>query len=58
MKKFLIAIVPFVILLSLVSLFLWGLNGVLVFFGEVLFVVALVFVVNKWIDFIDKHIKD
>ena len=58
MKKFLIAIAPFVILLSLVSLFLWGLNGVLVFFGEVLFVVALVFVVNKWIDFIDKHIKD
>lgn len=58
MKKFLIAIAPFVILLFLVMLFLWGLEGVLAFFGIVLFTVALVFGAFRWADFVDKHIKD
>lgn len=58
MKKFLITIAPFFILLFLVMLFLWGLKGVFAFFGEVLFVAALVFGVMKWMDFVDKHIKD
>jgi len=58
MKKFLITIAPFVILVFLVMVFLWGLKGVLAFFGEVLFVFALVFGIAKWIEFVDKHIKD
>ncbi len=58
MKKFLIAIAPFVILLFLFMLFLWGLKGVLMFFGEVMFTAALVFGIMKWMDFVDKHIKD
>lgn len=58
MKKFLIAIAPLVILLFLVMLFLWGLKGMLVFFCAVLFVVALTFGLDKWIDFVDKHVKD
>lgn len=58
MKKFLITIAPFFILLFLFMLFLWGMKGVLVFFGEVLLFVVLVFGVVKWMDFVDKHIKD
>ena len=58
MKKFLIAIAPFVILLFLSMWFLWGLKGLLASFGVTLFIIALVFVINKWIDFVDKHIKD
>ena len=58
MKKFLIAIAPFVILLFLVMLFLWGLKGILVFFCAVLFVVALTFGLYKWTEFVDRHIKD
>lgn len=58
MKKFLIMIAPFVILLFLCMWFLWGLKSVLVFFGIVLFIVAFVFGVNKWVEFVDKHVKD
>ena len=58
MKNFLIAIAPFVILLFLVILFMCGLKGVLVFFDLVLLHVALIFGVMKWVDFVDKHIKD
>ena len=58
MKKFLITIAPFIVLLFLCMWFLWGLEGVLAFFGIVLFTVALVFGLVKWMDFVDKHIKD
>lgn len=58
MKKFLIIMAPFIILLFLTMLFLWGLKGVLAFFGIILFVVALVFGAFRWADFVDKHIKD
>ena len=58
MKKFLITIAPFFILLFLVVLFLWGLKGMLAFFGVVLFTAALVFGFAKWVGFVDKHIKD
>lgn len=56
MKKFLITIAPFVILLFLCMLFLWGLKGVLAFFGIVLFTVALTYGTLKWMDFVDKYI--
>jgi hypothetical protein len=36
----------------------WGLKGVLAFFGTLLFVVALVIGLAKWMEFVDKHIKD
>lgn len=58
MKKFLITIAPFVILLFLLMLFLWGIKGVLAFFGVVLFAAVLVFGIDKWMDFVDKHVKD
>ena len=58
MNKFLITIAPFFILLFLVMLFLLGLKGMLAFFGVVLFTAAFVFGLAKWVDFVDKHIKD
>lgn len=58
MKKFLITITPPCIVLFVLMWILWGLEGTLAFFGTALFVVALVFGLIKWVDFIDKHIKD
>jgi len=36
----------------------WGLKGVLAFFGAILFIVVVGVLFTKWIDFVDKHIKD
>ena len=36
----------------------WGLKGVLVFFGAVLFYIVAAFWFTKWVEFVDKHIKD
>ena len=58
MKKFLITISPFCVILFAAMWFSWGLKGVLAFFGVMLFIVALVFGVDKWVEFVDKHIKD
>lgn len=58
MKKFLITIAPLFILLFLVMLFSWGLKGMLAFFGVVLFTAAFVFGFAKWVEFVDKHIRD
>ena len=58
MKKFLIAIAPFVILLFLFMLFLWGLKSTLEFFCVLLFNVALIFGSYKWWEFADEYIKE
>ena len=58
MKKFLIIISPICVVLFVTMWISWGLDGVLVFFGVALFIVALTFGLAKWIDFVDKHIKD
>jgi len=58
MKKFLITISPLCAVLFVLMWISWGLKGVLVFFGTLLFVVALAFVFAKWVEFVDKHIKD
>ena len=58
MKKFLITIAPFFILLFIVMLFLWGLKGMLAFFGAALFVVVAAILMAKWAEFVEKHIKD
>lgn len=58
MKKFLIIIAPLCAILFATMWFSWGLKGALVFFGAVLLVVALTFGLDKWIDFVDKHVKD
>lgn len=58
MKKFLIAISPLCVVLFVLMWISWGLKGVLAFFGVMLFTVALVFGLAKWMEFVDKHIKD
>ena len=35
-----------------------GLKGAVAFFGAVIFIVILVTLFIKWIEFVDKHIKD
>lgn len=58
MKKFLITISPLCVVLFVTMWISWGLKGVLAFFGAVIFVVAMAIFLAKWMEFIDKHIKD
>jgi hypothetical protein len=58
MKKFLITISPLCVVLFILMWVSWGMEGVLTFFGAVLFTVALAFGLTKWMKFVDKHIKD
>jgi Ca2+/H+ antiporter len=58
MKKFLITITPLCVVLFVLMWISWGLKGVLAFFGAMLFIVALAFGLDKWVEFVDKHIKD
>ena len=58
MKKFLITIFPFCVLLFVFMWLSFGLKGALAFFGIAIFIVILAFGLAKWIEFVDKHIKD
>jgi hypothetical membrane protein len=58
MKKFLIAIAPLCVVLFVLMWVSWGLKGALEFFGVVPFAVAVVIFLVKWMEFVDKHIKD
>ena len=58
MKKFLITISPLCVVLFILMWISWGLKGVLAFFGAILFIVVVGVLFTKWIDFVDKHIKD
>ena len=58
MKKFLIIISPICVVLFVVMWISWGLKGAFMFFGTMLFIAASTFGLVKWIDFVNKHIKD
>lgn len=58
MKKLLITISPFCAVLFVLMWLSLGLKGAFVFFGVVLFIVVLAFMFVKWVEFVDKHIKD
>jgi hypothetical protein len=58
MKKFLITISPLCAVLFVLMWISWGLKGALAFFGAVIFIVAVVFGLAKWMEFVDKHVKD
>lgn len=58
MKKLLITIFPICSILFATMWISWGLKGAFTFFAVILFVVVVVVLLTKWIDFVDKHIKD
>ena len=58
MKKLLITILPFCVILLVLIWIPLGLEVTLTLFGAVLFAVALAFGFMKWMKFVDKHIKD
>lgn len=58
MKKLLITISPFCIILVVLLCVSLELEVVLTLFGAVLFAVVLSFGFVKWMKFVDKHIKD
>lgn len=58
MKKLLITVAPFCVILFVLMWISCGLKGVLIFFGAMLFIVVFVFGFTKWVEFVDKHIKD
>lgn len=58
MKKLLIIISPICVVLFVLMWISSGLEGALTFFREMLFIVAFAFGFAKWIEFVEKHIKD
>jgi hypothetical protein len=36
----------------------WGLEGTFIFFGALLFITVVAILLAKWMEFVDKHIKD
>ena len=58
MKKFLITISPLCIVLFIMMWISWGLEGAIAFIGAAIFIVALLTLFRKWMEFVDKHIKD
>lgn len=59
MKKFLIFILPIIVIIGIVLWYFFGLDGMLMTIGTVLLSVLLfVFLVVKWNEFVDKNIKD
>lgn len=55
MKKFLIVMSPLCVILFVLMWISCGLKDALIFFGVELFTT---FGLAKWIEFVDKHIKD
>ena len=58
MKKFLITISPICVILFVAMLISWGLEGTFIFFGALLFITVVAILPAKWMEFVDKHIKD
>jgi hypothetical protein len=59
MKKFLIFILPIIVIIGIVLWYFFDLTGMLMTIGTVLLVVLLfVFLVVKWNEFVEKNIKD
>ena len=59
MKKFLIFILPIIVIIGIVLWYFFGIDGMLMTIGTVLLAVLLfVFLVVKWNEFVDKNIKD
>lgn len=59
MKKFLIFILPIIVIIGIVLWYFFDFSGMLMTIGTVLLVVLLfVFLVVKWNEFVEKNIKD
>ena len=58
MKKLLVVISPIFVVLSVFMWISWGLKGMLTFFVVALLIVVSTILLVKWIEFVDKHIKD
>ena len=59
MKKFLIFILPVIVIIGIVLWYFFDLTGMLMTIGTVLLVFLLsVFLVVKWNEFVEKNIKD
>ena len=59
MKKFLIFILPIIVIIGIVLWYFFDLTGMLMTIGTVLLVFLLfVFLVVKWNEFVEKNIKD
>lgn len=58
MKKLLITISPICMVLFVLVWISGGLKDAFVFFGAILFITAMAKLFTKWVEFVDKHIKD
>ena len=59
MKKFLIFILPIIVIIGIVLWYFFGFDGMVMTIGTVLFVILLLaFLLVKWNEFVEKNIKD
>lgn len=59
MKKLLIFILPIIVIIGIVLWYSFGFDGMVMTIGTVLFVILFfVFLLVKWIEFIERNIKD
>lgn len=58
MKKFLLSIFPFCVILFVVFWVSLGLKAALTIFGFMLLIAALAFGLGMWLDFVEEYIKD
>lgn len=59
MKKFLIFVLPIIVIIGIVLWYFFGFDGMLMTIGTVLLAVLLfVFLVVKWNEFVEKNIQD
>ena len=58
MKKFIISILPIIIVLLILLLIAFGIEGLIVFLSVMAFFALFLFLFPRWIKFVDKHIKD
>lgn len=59
MKKLLLFILPISVIIAGVLWYSFGFDGMVMTIGTVLFVILFfVFLLVKWIEFVDKNIKD
>ena len=59
MKKFMIFILPIIVIIGIVLWYFFGFDGMVMTIGTVLFVILFfAFLLVKWNEFVDKNIKD
>lgn len=56
-KKVLVGVSPICVILFVIAWILQGLEEAVLFISYLISTMALIFIIVKWADFVDKHVK-